>query len=404
MKTTSPLKRWVKIIGWTCAASGLSLALFLGYLWRQNARTIELPTPSGPYAVGRTSFDWVDKTRPERLRPGTEASRELMVFVWYPAEAVSRPAAEYLPAKWRQAREQTQGGLARFFLQHLDSVRVHALADAPLAALSPTYPVLIFEPGLGPIATDYTTLVEDLASHGYIVATCTPTYSAGVVVFPDGRVAYSTKEGNLPDTASMTDTQEILDRLIKVWADDDEFVLNQLEKLNLHDPAGRFSGRLDLQSIGVLGHSFGGSTAAEVCRLDSRFKAGIDIDGYPRGEVVQSGLPQPFMFIWGDHPVPADAEWSQAERNIQAIYGKLNKGGYQLTLHGAHHFNFTDNGLFYSPFHRWEHLLGTINGQRALKITTDYAAAFVDHYLNGAPEEFLNGPSPHDPEVAFESR
>ena len=289
-------------------------------------------------------------------------------------------------------------------MQNLGSIRVHAVANAPVAPTHPAYPVLVFEPGLGPIATDYTTLAENLASQGYIVAACTPTYSASVVVFPDGRVAWGTREGNVPDTASVEASNEILNRLINVWAADDMFVLNQLEKLNQADPSGKFAGRLDLHSVGVLGHSFGGCAAAQVCRLDSRFKAGADIDGYPRGDVIQAGVSQPFMFIWSDHPVPPDAEWQQAERNTRAIYDQLNHGGYQITIHGARHFNFTDNGVFYSPFLKMENALGPIDGRRALMITSNYLQAFFDRYLKGAGDPLLKGPAPGYPEAQFESR
>jgi predicted dienelactone hydrolase len=73
--------------------------------------------------------------------------------------------------------------------------------------------------------------------------------------------------------------------------------MNQLEKLNSADPSGRFVGKLDLQAIGVFGHSFGGASAAQTCRLDNRCKAGADLDGTLYGDVIQVGLKQPFIFL-----------------------------------------------------------------------------------------------------------
>jgi dienelactone hydrolase len=405
MKTVFWLKRIAIFLGLTVGGGLLFVAVVLGWLWVQNNRKVVLPAPTGPYAVGRAEYDWVDETRGESLRKGTDTKRELVVWIWYPAAAQAAvPAAEYLPDQWSRAEAQDRGVAARFLMQNLGSVRVHAIADAPMASAQPFYPVLIFEPGLGPIATDYTTLAEDLASHGYVVAACTPTYSAGMVVFPDGRIARGTREGSVPDAASVEASNKILNRLINVWAADDEFVLNQMEALNRNDPSGKFTGRLNLQSVGVFGHSFGGSTAAQVCRLDSRFAAGVDIDGYPRGDVIQTGIHQPFMFIWGDHPVPPNAEWLQAVRNTQAIYDKLDSGGYQITINGARHFNFTDNGAFASTFLRMEHALGSIDGQRALRTTSDYLRAFFDHHLKGSEEPLLEGPSKKYPEAQFESR
>jgi len=64
---------------------------------------------------------------------------------------------------------------------------MHAIANAHISTTQDRYPVLIFEPGLGNLPTDSTTVIEDLVSHGYIVVGITPTYSASIVVFPDGR-------------------------------------------------------------------------------------------------------------------------------------------------------------------------------------------------------------------------
>lgn len=55
--------------------------------------------------------------------------------------------------------------------------------------------------------------------------------------------------------------------------------------------------RLDLAHLGIFGHSFGGAAAAQVCHMDARCKAGIDIDGDLFGDVVQTGLDKPFMVL-----------------------------------------------------------------------------------------------------------
>ncbi len=90
--------------------------------------------------------------------------------------------ADYLPDNWRQARQQVQGPGATLVTQDLAQVHVHARADAPLAQQQCPFPILIMQPELGPIATDYTTLAEDLASYGFVVVASTPTYSANVLV------------------------------------------------------------------------------------------------------------------------------------------------------------------------------------------------------------------------------
>jgi hypothetical protein len=43
-------------------------------------------------------------------------------------------------------------------------------------------------PGLAALATGYTSLAEDLASHGYIVVGFDAPYRSWIVVLPDGKV------------------------------------------------------------------------------------------------------------------------------------------------------------------------------------------------------------------------
>ena len=53
----------------------LAVLLFAGvlalgaYLYVSSRQLITLPAPTGPYAVGRTSFDWIDDSRFDPLAP-----------------------------------------------------------------------------------------------------------------------------------------------------------------------------------------------------------------------------------------------------------------------------------------------------------------------------------------------
>ena len=66
-------------------------------------QTLVLPTPTGPYAVGRTEYDWTDQSRLDPLAPHAGMKRELVVWVWY--AALREPGAKiapYLPPRWAQ--------------------------------------------------------------------------------------------------------------------------------------------------------------------------------------------------------------------------------------------------------------------------------------------------------------
>lgn len=190
-----------------------------------------------------------------------------------------------------------------------------------------------------------------------------------------------------------------------MWTGDTKFVVSQLQHLNAADPSGKFTGRLDMQRLGMFGHSFGGAQALQFCHDDPRCKAGIDIDGAPYGSVVQEGLKQPFMFILSDHSRElSDPASSQIYADIQSIYDHLPNGRLFITIRGANHFSFSDQMLLKS--HYVIGLLrilgfGGLDGRRGLAITAEYVHTFFDVYLKDAPAALLNKPSQLYPEVQF---
>jgi predicted dienelactone hydrolase len=382
----------------------LGLGVLIGYLSSQSNTPLSLPAPTGRYVVGRTLYDWVDMDRVDPLSDQPNQQRELLVWVWYPARLDSPEApAPYLPAAWIKAREQDQGiGVS---LEHnFASIQTHSFTDVPLADASSSYPVLIMEPGMGPIPTDYTVMAENLASQGYIVVGINPTYTPFTTVFPDGRIALRSSKGAIPDTANPVTADRDANAIGRVWADDDIFVMNQLASLN-SDKASPFFERLDLGHIGVFGHSFGGATAIAVCQRDARCKAGADLDGTPWGDEKSGVVPQPFMFITEDYTKSCD---SNCEAMRQAYAHVKGGAAYWLSVKGTRHFNFSDLPLRQLPAVRplfvVMGLIGSIDPARAQRIANAYLVAFFDRYLKNGDSPLLSGPSPAFPEVQLDKR
>jgi hypothetical protein len=50
------------------------------------------PDLTGPYKVGRTSFEWIDQSRPETFAgpSGLGLKRDLMVYIYFPASVTKR--------------------------------------------------------------------------------------------------------------------------------------------------------------------------------------------------------------------------------------------------------------------------------------------------------------------------
>jgi predicted dienelactone hydrolase len=217
---------------------------------------------------------------------------------------------------------------------------------------------------------------------------------------PDGRVIHRTFEGN-PGDAPMSDEERVrrAQTLIEVWIADTRFMLDQIARMNESNPAGKFTGKIDLDAVGIAGHSFGGATAAQICRDDSRCRAGIYIDRRLYGREVQEGIEKPFLFLLSDH-----GDWSKATppdsqilADIRSVATHSPTDKLMVTMLGAQHFSFGDQSLTQSQILR--SMLVTLSGRggldprTGLAMTCRYMREFFDVHLRGAPRDALySGP------------
>jgi pimeloyl-ACP methyl ester carboxylesterase len=399
-------KRLIKGLAALALFAVAGLAMLVALLWREHKTEITLPEPTGHFAVGRTTYTWVNKAATDELAPSPGAKREVVVWIWYPSAATTSAApVEYLPAPWRLAEAQHSGVLmSQFFTRDLSLVRTHSTSGPDVSPEQRSYPVAIMRAGGGALTTDFTTLAEDLASHGYIVVGFDAPYRTFVVVLPDNRVV-ARPPANDPENLQADQANRLINRLLPMWTSDTAFVVSQLEHLNTAGPSGKFTGRLDMQRLGMFGHSFGGATALQFCHDDPRCKAGIDIDGAPYGSVVQEGLKQPFLFIFSDHSRElSDPASRQILADLHSLYDHLPSGRLLLTIRRANHFSFSDQMLLKSQYVIGLLRLfgvGGLDGRRGLAITAEYVHTFFDVHLKDAPAGLLNKPPQLYPEVQF---
>jgi dienelactone hydrolase len=319
-----------------------------------------------------------------------------MVWIWYPAAPNSAPSAEYLPVEWRDALAQHSGVLlSKFLTRDLAKVRTHSTANPPVSPEQPTYPVVILRAGGGAFTTDFTTLAEDLASHGYIVVGFDAPYRTILFVTYNLEVIERPPANN-PENLSPTAAEHLANSLLPQWVADTQTVVDYLAMLHPPNPAvHQLSGHLDLQHLGMFGHSFGGATSLQFCHDDLRCKAAIDIDGAPFGSVVEDGLRQPTLFLLSDHSREmSDPTSREIAANLHSIYDRLpSNDRLFVALTGANHFTFSDQILLKS--HYLIHALqlagpfGHLAPQRGLTITTTYVHTFFDVYLKSAPASQL---------------
>jgi predicted dienelactone hydrolase len=372
---------------------------------RQNAWAAEivLPTPTGSYRVGRASFHGVDKSRVEPFTEDPSDHREVLFQIWYPADPAGGTVAPYVDS----LPDDEVFRYAFVGIDRLMKTRSHAFTGVKVFGGRNRYPVIIFSHGLGRVSAHYSTFLENLASHAYIVVGVDSPFFSSALKMPDGRIiqnkSHRYQRRGAREEEAVTQAQDLV------------FVLNELERIDKTDPHIGFAGRLDLRHVGVFGHSRGGFTAPHACLLDSRFRACLNLDGYPlTPAVMEKGIRQPYMHIeeiapWLPPPTDeqlANANQTREEANKQAreveqqrekTFSKMSSGVYLVSVKGAMHNSFSDMP-FISP-ERYSDI--QINAERALTITNAYLLAFFDRYVRGRPQPSLKGNAPMFPEVTL---
>ena len=360
----------------------------------------DLIEPSGKYPVGTITLYFRDTSRDEIYSLNAEDDRELNVQIWYPSQTSDHD--EYAP--YMAHLELSAPAFARFLklpsfvLNHVSLIQTHSILEGSLAREGAPFPVLIFSHGWGGTRTQSTFLMEELASHGYVVVAIDHTYGALVTVFPEGRVVLQKTE-ILEREQTSEEFSQSANTLIGVWAADVRFVLDQLEAMNDGDLESAFQGQLNLERVGMFGHSTGGGNAVQVCWLDPRCKVGLALDAWLEpvsSEALDDGLDQPFMFVWSE-------DWGSEENKdrFRRISTNLSNAAYSLEIAETRHYDFSDLPLL-SPLSPWFGLKGPIDGQRVLRIINDYVVTYFNQYLLGTESFLLMGPSPEYPEVRFE--
>ncbi|WP_427895155.1 hypothetical protein ACQHIV_16270 [Kribbella sp. GL6] len=352
---------------------------YVGWVLVQRSEPVSLPEPTGAFQVGRRTYEWTDSARRD---PFADGPRRLAVWIWYPvAKGTTGQHVAYAPDQWSGMHLKAPVSILQGPFDSLQDRALDRVAIAP-----GKFPVVVLMPGMGLSAPMYAALAEDLASHGYLVAGVTPTYSANLTVL-GGEPVTGKPDANPPNLGDNNEgAQQAGDHLVGIWAADARFAAGMVAKslANSVEPA---------VGPAYVGHSFGGAASLEACRLDQRCAAAVDLDGYQFGDVVQKGVKAPMLLLGADDSCITSVCGPDAkndnDRNRALSLLKASTGtSWCATVPGTRHFNFTDYGVYYlaSPLRRFLPL-GSADPRHALTVTSGYLNTFLSHviYKTAAP-------------------
>ena len=355
------------------------------------AQSNTLPEPSGNYSVGFDYFCFTDSNRIELFDNNSEKYRDITVKVWYPTDV--KPSKETLYF-------YNPDIIVKYFdfPEIYKNLTTNSTRAVPLSQKEKTYPVLIFNHGWGEHFAQNTILMEELASHGYLVFSIAHHYECKFSFYPDGKfIPMDFKSNRFQKMWQEQQNPKAMELLIKMfgltkldeqkqilidqsnalptllkespgyWAKDISFFIDQLESMN--DENKLFKDRLNLGKIAVFGMSMGGLSAIETCLTDKRIKACVDIDGGLNSLMLERNIPVPVLFL-------------NSKRYLG--YGNLftclsTSDSYSLAVKGSDHYNFTDYSVYPVPIVK--PLLGSIEPNKTIEIMNAIVLAFFDKYL-----------------------
>lgn len=440
----------VRSTSWTSAAiqGVIYLMLTLAYSCAfASNRSNQEPNTMESYNVGRISTDW-------QLRPGTPSTQRLQVEWWYPTKA-TKGGPDYLFSQELKSALVTYMGMPSFAISKKEK-------GAGLRGVEPapgTFPLVVFNHGFASFSRQNNRQAEALAAAGFVVASLshpehslTTEYASGEVVGIEAshpglqmmgkgvdkkRVAALIETTNdiylkLAAATSAEAYQAAMEELrtrsmFSMYLGSAEQRVSDLvgfvESLLVRaqaarenaakdgaardgvasaDGSGSLLSHLNLEKIGLYGHSLGGVVAVAAAqqlglRENNREEGqGVVIGGVLSLDVPQFILPEtnPTQLI-GNGCFLMGGDTKAAGTRLQGInlnryLATANPGFCEINIEDAAHQNFTDLS-WVTPL-KWFGQLGSVSNKKFGRWLNGFVVAYMQHHLQGRPYDYATWP------------
>jgi dienelactone hydrolase len=331
------------------------------------------PAKAGPYPVGVTTMLLVDHSRTDVATEG--GPRSLMTEIWYPATDETRDLspnrlidfyADAHPAAVTMMKLAFNSDL----LESDKAFQNFAVRDARVR--DGLFPLLLFSHGNGGMRSQSVFWCEHLASHGYIVMAPDHTGNC-LITFIDGEPIVFSESAEGREIAAKDRPKDL------------SFLIDSMDRMNKGNDS-RFFGRVDLDRIGVAGHSFGGYATTSVADQDPRVKAIAPMAGVAP---TRTRYDCPVMVVMATEDDTINLDGNE---RVRAYYSESNGVRYLVEFKNGGHYSFTEMFQFNATFGD-----GVGTGQRITNgepityvpmdvvfgLTNAYTTAFFGRYLKG---------------------
>ena len=338
----------------------------------------DVPKPTGNNNIGTKSIQLIDDDRLEWFTDDPKDLRKIMIQIWYPTNQPDGEEELYIDyGELRIEALASQFEYSPYLFKNLIDIETNSIKNAEPSSQS-SYPLIIFSHGLGGNRTQNTIMIEELASHGFVIIAIEHAYDANISIFDNGDIADYRSGINYQrrNTQKITPEEFWAIRLpqLQTRAKDVSYIIDQLELGNLPE---KIINIIDLNNIGVFGHSFGGATSIYSSYYDDRIDACINLDGWMvvvPDEIIDSGIDRNFMYI-------GQEQWDE-ELNYQKLdkFIKSNTKSSKILIPNTTHYDFSDTPHM-SKAAKLLNKSGNVKGESLKKILNELIVSFFNQNL-----------------------
>ncbi|HVK79162.1 MAG TPA: hypothetical protein VM915_00985 [Verrucomicrobiae bacterium] len=381
---------------------------------------VPLPAPGGSYSIGVRDIVVVDAARGSDWNASGASPRRILARIWFPASRVSGApelmsnAAETRAS--RQFEERSGQGLASAVTASQSITPTHSHRDAVPA--EGRFPLVLFSPGyLMPVSSN-TSLMEHLASNGYVVVSFAHPNETQGVVLPDGEPQAPPEElmqfmsaiqaqqdftrfvdmnglraGEVTQRRRLVEwffANEIVTQRGPIWIEDFGSVYRGLQAQAAAPTAPDVLAHVDFERVGFAGHSLGALAAAAACEVEPACIAAAAMEVGSGPPAMDDRLfPKPLLVLDGElQGARLGGQDFTYERHCEA---GLTDRVHRVHFVGAEHNDFTDFALLARDEFRANvpfPLFGRSSGRDLIRVENNLVSGFFDQYLRGAAGDF----------------
>jgi len=376
------------------ALSALSLYIF---------PLLTLPTPSGNYQVG-VRYEIVQTDRDETMTPEPGDTRKLYLKIWYPAKNGTQKTMYIEGGKETMDYLINKSNLPipAFMFHHLAKAGTNSYLNAPIA--DGLFPLVTFSHGHAMWQSQSTSLMEELASQGMVVASIAHSHQTifvaenndtmlsfeKIVSLIKEKEIDTVKSNEYERRTNTAKSKSAMDSIIRdnifndksanefvdIWSADISSTIDMLVSENSKS-ASFFYQKLDIDKIGASGMSFGGAAAVETTLKDSRIKAALNMDGMQFGNLINDTTKAKILFL----------EANKFNYNLSKYGTFFDRSTDQvicLMFNNTKHTNFSDISMI-SPILTYLGMLGEIDGEFMVEQINKIVAGFFKAGFNKEP-------------------